>query len=211
MNLKRISARERERNKVLTSQHAPSRPQSHKRGRWLGTHRHRCSPPSPSWPASPSPLRSAPLTQSAHSSTSSGAGRSGASQGVGREGGTRALGSVADFPFSCHFREGGRGRGQPLHGATGEPASQASGGKHKGSRPSSDGMVTWLSHCPSCWGQTGPRGAPSPVLRRHPPKPSSRATWPPRPTCPWPPCRARPSQGRRAVHTTNIYSPDWPC
>lgn len=77
---------------------------------------------------------------------------------------------MADFPFSCHFREGGRGRGQPLHGATGEPASQASGKKHKGSRPSSDGMVTWLSHCLSCWGQTGPRGAPSPVLGRHPPQ-----------------------------------------
>lgn len=80
-----------------------------------------------------------------------------------------ALGSVADFPFSCHFREGGRGRGQPLRGATGEPASQASREKHKGSRPSPDGRVTWLSHCPSCWGQTGPRGAPSPVLGRHPP------------------------------------------
>lgn len=89
-----------------------------------------------------------------------------------REGGTRP-GSVADFPFSCHFREGGRGRGQPLHGATGEPASPASGEKHKGSRPSSDGMVTWLSHCPSCWGQTGPRGAPSPVLGRHPPNPAA--------------------------------------
>ena len=167
-------------------------------------------PPLPSWPASPSPLRSAPLTQSAHSSTSSGADAQEPPRAEAPGGRHVALGSVADFPFSCHFREGGRGKGQPLHGATGEPASQASREKHKGSRPSPDGRVTWLSHCPSCWGQTGPRGAPSPVLGRHP-QPSSGAAWPPRPTCPWPPCRACPSQGRRAVHTRNIYSPDWPC
>ena len=129
-------------------------------------------PPLPSWPASPSPLRSAPLTQSAHSSTSSGADAQEPPRAEAPGGRHVALGSVADFPFSCHFREGGRGKGQPLHGATGEPASQASREKHKGSRPSPDGRVTWLSHCPSCWGQTGPRGAPSPVLGRHP-QPSS--------------------------------------
>lgn len=55
-----------------------------------------------------------------------------------------------------------------------------------------------------------PGGPPHPSSEGTP-QPSSGATWPPRPTCPWPPCRARPSQGRRAVHTRNIYSPDWPC
>lgn len=99
---------------------------------------------------------------------------------------------------------------------TGAPASSPSGPAHQGESHSpgpekchsSVRQTTPLGR--GCWGQTTP-WAPSPHPRKASPQHRGHLASSPYMSLPAPPPHALPSQGHRAVHTRNIYSPDWPC
>lgn len=84
----------------------------------------------------------------------------------------------------------------------GEPASQASRQKHKGSRANPGGRSPGLATARAAGDKLDP-GGPLTHPQKAPPT-QQRGPWPPCPTCPWPPCRAAPLSQVLGLSTPGI-------